>query len=263
MQVESARALWRTLVTEEREQAFHTRTGVDPRAVDEIAVIAVGADGYLLLARGEFDADAIVRAAGDRLAVRDVDSDDPILRREGLAGVGRYAYAALDEHAILVAKDAEPALVAAVLTRLHDRQAVRLLDTPDAQALHAEHEAAPLLLLAPRPLVLNAENAVALLMEEERALALSITPSEAALEVTIALRGVFPSGIESNLRAWARSVGASDLGRAVGLARFADGIAIQRTNEGVLARGTIASAELIGGVRLLFFDGMREIFPAD
>lgn len=263
MQAESARALWRTLVTEEREQAFRTRTGVDPREVEELVVIALGAEGYLLLARGAFDADAIVRAAGDRLAVRDVETDEPILRREGLAGVGRYAYAALDPHAILVAKDAEPALLASVLARLSDRQGVPLLETSDAEALYATHGSAPLLLLAPRALALEPGTAVALLMAEERALALSITPSATSLQITIALRGTFPDGIEHNLRSWAHSVGQSDLGRALGLLNFAEHVQIQRAADGVLAHGSIAATDLISGMRLLFFDGMREIFPAD
>ncbi len=255
--------LWRTLVTEDRERAFGERTGVDPRSVEELAVIAVGAEGYLLLARGAFDADAIVRAAGDRLAVPDVASDEPILRREGLAGAGRYAYAALDEHTVLVAKDAEPALIAAVLERLGRAQPVRLLDTPDAKALHAAHRNAPLVLLAPHGLALPPGTAVALLLEEARALALSITPAETALQVAIGLRGTFPDGIEQNLHSWARSVGESDLGRALGLMTFADRLEAQCTKEGVDMRGSIDAAELVSGVRLLFFDGMREIFAGD
>lgn len=263
MQAESARTLWRTLVTEERERAFVQRTGVDPRLVDELVVIEVGAEGYLLLARGLFDADAIVRAAGDRLAVPDALSEAPIVRREGLTGVGRFAYASLDEHAILVAKDAEPALVAEVLARLADRQRARVLDTPDAQALHATYARAPLLLLAPRPLALAPGTAAAVLMAEARALALGIAPSTRDLQITIAVRGTFPNGIETNLHTWARSVGASDLGRTLGLAAFAENIAIERAKEDIIVRGNVASADLISGVRLLFLDGMREIFPAD
>ncbi len=260
LQTDAARLLWRTLVTEEREQAFIVRTGVDPAAVAELVAIAVGEDGYLLLARGDFAADAIVRAAGERLAVRDVESDEPLLRREGLTGTGRFAYAALDDNALLVAKDAPPALVGAVLSRLTDRQAVRLLDTPDADALYTAHSHQPLVLLAPRPLALSPGTPVALLMEEERALLLGVMPDQRALNVAIALRGTFPDGIEQNLRTWASSVGQSDLGRAVGLVAFAERITIQRTPEGVYARGSIDAAQLAQGVRLLFFDGMREIF---
>lgn len=263
MQAQAARALWRLLVTEDREAAFRERTGVDPLSVEELVVIEVGERGYLLLARGPFDAEAVVRAAGTRLVVRDVESDAPVLRREGLAGTGRFAYAALDPHALLVAKDTQPALVAAVLGRLDDRKAPRVLDHPDAEALYEKHQNAPLVLLAPRPLTFPPESALSVLLAEERALAIAVEPSDQALHVSLGMRGVFPEGIENNLRTWARSIGATDLGKALGLSEIDQQLGVERVAEGVIMRANVRAADVMSGVRLLFFDGMREIFPAD
>ncbi len=258
---EGPRALFRALVTEEREQAFRERTGVDPRTLSELVVFEVGQGGYVLLVRGPFDAQRAVAAAGERLAIVDVSTDAPRMRREGLAGKGRYSYAALDAHALLVAKDAAPALVQTILHRIDDTRAPRLLDGADGAALYADHVAAPLLLLAPRPLALEPSTPTAVVLAEERALAVAITPEGRSLWVTVDLRGAFPAGVEHNLRTLGASLGRSELGSVLGFSGVSERMGIRVDPEGVFVRFDLDSAEVIRGVRVLFFEEMREIFP--
>lgn len=257
---EGARTLWRTLITEERERQFADRTGVDPLLLDELVAIELPPSGYLLLARGPFDATSVVERAGERLAVLDVKSEQPVVRREGLAGQGRYAYAALAPHTILVAKDAPPQWVAKVLARRADRTHDGALDNADARTLHAEHAASPLVVWAPTPLALEPGTNVALLFARERALAVSVRPTHNALAVGIDLRGEFPPGAENNFRALARSLASAQLGRALGLSRVPESMAIRVDGQGTFVTFALEVSELVAGVRMLFFDDLKQLF---
>jgi hypothetical protein len=257
---EAARVLWRTLVTEEREQAFVERTGVDPMRVEELVAIELPPSGYLLLVRGPFSATSVVERAGERLAIVDVRAEAPIVRREGLAGQGRYAYAALGESALLVAKDAPPQLVAEVLARLASRDTAGALEGADARALYTEHAQSPLVLFAPEPLALEPGSNVALLFARERALAVSARPTHAAVAVAIDMRGEFPPGAENNFRALARSLASAQLGRALGLSRVPDTMAVRVDAQGTFVTFALEATELTAGLRMLFFDDLKQLF---
>lgn len=255
-----AEALFRALVSEEHERAFAERTGVEPLAVEELVALELPPHGYVLLVRGPFDARSVVERAGERLALRDVVSDEPIVRREGLAGQGRYAYAALAEHALLVARDAPPSLLAALLARRAKQGEGGVLDPADARALYAEHASSPLVLIAPKPLALEPGSNVALLFARERALAVSVRPVGEVLGVGIDLRGEFPPGAEHNFRALAHSLGSASLGRALGLSHVAETMAIRVDAEGAFVTFALAARELVAGVRMMFYADMRELF---
>ncbi len=257
---EAARALWRSVVSEQSEQKFAERTGVDPLQVDELVAFELPPNGYVLLVRGPFDARTVVRRAGERLAVRDVDVDKPVVRREGPAGQGRYAYAALAEHTLSVAKDAPPELVAAMLKRRSDRKTAGVLDEPDARSLYAEHAATPFAVFAPTPLKFEPGTDVSILFARERALAVTVVPTHSVLPISIDLRGEFPPGAEHNLRALAKSLASAELGRAFGLSRVPDTMAIRVDAQGALVTFALDARELIAGVRMMFFDDMRQIF---
>ncbi len=261
---QAALALWRTLVTEDRERAFAERTGVAPLQVEEAVACELPPHGWLIVARGPFDARQVVDHAGQRLAVPDVKSDEPLMRREGLAGQGRYAYAALSQHAVLVAKDAPPAWLAQLFARraavLEGRPST---DTPglvdDVTPLLAEHAASPLLVIAPKPLAFEPGTGVSLLFARERALAVSVRPTHEALAVTVDLRGEFPPGAENNLRALARSLSSAQLGRALGFSRVPDTMAIRVDDQGAAVTFALVARELVAGVRMMFFDDLRTI----
>lgn len=259
-QAEATRALWRAVVPVEREQAFVTRTAVEPLALDELVIIDLPDEAFLLLARGPFDAPAVVRMAGERLAVPDVSVDKPRMRREGLAGVGRYAFAALDAHSLLVARDAPPELVAQVLARADAPSPHGAFDLPLSADLRREQADAPLVLYELKPLHLPLDTPVGVLLAEQRALAISVKPSADQLDVVVDLRGELPQGAEINLRTWARNIGATDLGRVLGLSRVSEEMAIRVDASGALVRFRVFTADLISGVRILFFDEMRRIF---
>jgi len=259
---DAARTLWRTLVSEEREHAFTARTGVDPLQVEELVGIELPPSGYLLVLRGPFDAGDVVRRAGERLAVADVRTDRPIVRREGLAGQGRYAYAALSERTLLVARDASPQLVASVLARDAAHDTPGALDNADAASLYAEHAASPLVLFAPKPLALAPGTNVALLFARERALAVSVRPTHTTLATGIDMRGEFPPGAENNFRALARSLSSAQLGRALGLSRVPDNMAIRVDAQGTFVTFALEVSDLVAGVRMLFFDDLRQLFDS-
>lgn len=259
---DAARMLWRALVTEERERAFAERTGVDPLTIEELIVIELPPSGYMLLLRGPFAAEDVVRRGGERLAMRDVETDDPVLRREGLAGQGRFSYAALAPRSLLVARDAPPQLIAQVLARRTDREAPRALGNPDARALYAEHGADPFVLIAPDKLALEPGSGVSLLFARERALAVSVRPTQAVLPVSIDLRGEFPPGAEHNFRALAKSLAGAQLGRAFGLSQVPERMAIRLDDRGAVLTFALEAKSLLGGLRMLFFDDMRTLFGA-
>ncbi|HEX5657208.1 MAG TPA: hypothetical protein VFX59_08430 [Polyangiales bacterium] len=257
-------SLWRALVPEDRERAFQERTGVAPLQVDEAVGCELPPHGWLILARGAFDADQVVERAGERLAVPDVRSDEPLKRREGLAGQGRYAYAALSPHVLLVAKDAPPDWLA----KLFARRAATLEGRPNAQMpglvddvgpLLAEHAAEPLLLVAPQPLKLEPGTGVSLLFARERALALTVRPTHETLAVAIDMRGEFPPGAENNLRTLARSLSSTQLGRALGFLRVPETMAVRVDDQGATVTFALLARELVAGVRMMFFDDLRTI----
>lgn len=256
---EEARLLWTTLVEASDEQKFVERTGVDPRELDELVVFEVGKGDYLLLARGAFSARDVVLRAADRLAVRDVEVDEPVLRREGLTGSARYAYAALDAHAVLVAKNAAPTLVAAVLARRRDRSLPHAFHTPEAEALYRSHTGAPCVLFAPRPLELELGSGAALLLAEERALAATARPQPGSFRIEVDLRGEFPSGAEHNFRALALSVAQSPLGQVLGLSDIEGSLAVQSTAAGVRLAFDWSARRLAQGLRTLFLDDLRSL----
>lgn len=214
---EGVRLLWTTLVAPDDERAFVERTLVDPRKVDELVVFELSNAGYVVLARGEFSAREVVEHSAARLVLLDVQADEPVLRREGPSSSARYAYAALDSHAVLVAKNASPQLVAAIIARRADRTLPRPFDGADAAALYKQHKAAACALYAPRPLALEMGSDVALLLSEERALAATAVPSDGFFNVAIELRGDFPPGAEQNFASLVTSVAHAPLGQLLGL----------------------------------------------
>ena len=66
----------------------------------------------------------------------------------------------------------------------------------------------------------------------------------------------------SNLRALARSLASAELGRAFGLSRVPETMAIRVDDQGALITFALDARELIAGVRMLFFDDMRQLFGA-
>jgi hypothetical protein len=258
-QHEEARALWTTLVEPADERAFIERTGVDPRQLQELWVFEVGKGGYLLLARGPIDAKAVVLRAAERLAMRDVAVDEPVLRREGLTGAARYAYAAIDPQTILVAKNAAPVLVAAVLARRTDRSAPRALGGEEVDALYRRHGDAPCALFAPRPLELKPGSGAALLLAEERTLAATARPRPGAFHIDIELRGDFPDGAERNFSALVASVAQSPLGQLLGLAGAERSLEVKRASGAVQMAFDWPAQRLALGLRTLFMDDLRTL----
>jgi hypothetical protein len=256
---DAGRLLWTTLVEPSDEQKFVERTGVDPRTLEELVVFEVGKGGYLLLARGPFSAKEVVLRAADRLALRDVEVDEPVLRREGLTGSARYAYAALDAHALLVAKNAAPTLVAAILARRTDRSLPHAFNTPEAEALYRSYVGAPCALFAPRPLELSLGSGVALLLAEERALAATARAQPGAFHIEIDLRGDFPSGAEHNFRTLALSVAQSPLGQVLGLTDIEQSLVVQSAATGVRLAFEWSAQRLAHGLRTLFLDDLRSL----
>lgn len=259
-QSEVVRSLWTTVVDAQDEQNFAARTLVDPRAIDELVVFELPQAGYLVLARGAFVAREVVARAAERFTLPDVAIDQPLFRREGMSGVTRYAYVALDAHSVLASKNAPPALVAMVLSRIADRKAPRVFDAPEPAALYKELKGGSLVVFAPRPLELpTADQGVALLLSEERALAASATPEAAALRIDVKLRGAFPPGAEQNFERLVLSVAQSPLGQLLGLSEVGNDLKIARNDVGVSLAFSFPAQRLALGLRALFKDDLRDL----
>jgi hypothetical protein len=254
------RSLWSTVVDAKDEQSFVARTLVDPRALEELVVFELPQAGYLVLARGAFVAREVAARAAERFTLPDVAIDEPLFRREGMSGITRYAYVALDAHTVLASKNAPPTLVAMVLTRIKDHKAPRAFDAPDAAALYQELKNESCVLFAPRPLELpGADQGVALLLSEERALAASATPATGALRIDVKLRGGFPPGAEQNFERLVLSVAQSPLGQLLGLSDVGNDLKIARNDVGVALSFSFPAQRLALGLRALFKDDLRDL----
>jgi hypothetical protein len=259
-QSDVVRSLWSTVVDAKDEQSFVERTLVDPRTLEELVVFELPQAGYLVLARGAFVARDVVARATERFTLPDVAIDEPLFRREGMSGITRYAYVALDAHSVLASKNASPTLVAMVLTRIKDRKAPRAFDAPEAAALYKELKGASCVVFAPRPLELpNADQGVALLLSEERALAASATPETGALRIDVKLRGGFPPGAEQNFERLVLSVAQSPLGQLLGLSDAGGDLKIARNDVGVSLSFSFPAQRLALGLRALFKDDLRDL----
>jgi hypothetical protein len=253
------RSLWTTVVDAHDEQSFVARTLVDPRALEELVVFELPKAGYVVLARGAFVAREVVARAAERIALPDVAIDTPLFRREGMSGITRYAYVALDAHSVLASKNAPPALVAMVLARITDRKLPRAFDAPDAAALYKELASASCVVFAPKPLKLAADQGASLLLAEERALAASATPEISALRIDVKLRGEFPPGAEQNFERLVLSVAQSPLGQLLGLSDVGNDLKIARNDTGVALSFSFPAQRLALGLRALFKDDLRDL----
>jgi hypothetical protein len=254
--------LFRALVDAAHEQSFSQRTAVDPRTLEEL-VVREEQTGYLLLARGPFDAASVVQSAGARLAVPDVSTDAPLVRREGLAGRGRWAYAALGAHTVLVAKNVTPQVVGEVIARFQARGQFPVpsaLAEEPARALAARYASAPLVVYAPKPLALQPGTGLALLLAEQRALAAVAEPRGTRIALSVDLRGEFPEGADQNFRTLGRSMASTELMRLLGLDTVLQALEVKQDTGVVQIAGQVEAKGVAQGIRALFFADTRALF---
>lgn len=257
----AVRHLVAAIALPEQLEAFHRRTGVDPRRL-ELAVVGQYEDGALTLARGPFDAAAIARAAGMRMNAIETASDEPFVRRRGFIGEDLYDVVALGADVVAVASGARERHIE-MLRRARDGRwgpgAGAALAAADARRLVEDHQDAPAVLYAPRPLELPPGFGTSVLLARQRALAVTARPGPEELSFEIDVRGELPVGAEENFRQLATSVGRSDLGAALGIGEGIETLRIQTTDDSALLRMTISAATLARGLRALFVADIREL----
>lgn len=256
---EGVRLLWTTLVAPEDERAFIERSGLDPRTIDELVVFELANAGYVALVRGAFEARDVVTRAAQRLVLLEVQTDEPVFRREGPSSSARYAYAALDAHAVLIAKNASPQLVGAILARCTDRALPRPFEAADAAALYARNKDASAVLFAPRPLELQLGSDVALLLSQERALAATALPQDGSFQMAIELRGDFPPGADQNFARLAASVGHAPLGQLLGLGEIERDLRVTPQDGAVSITFSWPAQRLALGLRTIFMEDLRDL----
>lgn len=261
----AVRRVLNAVVPSAQLDAFQKRTGVDPRKVEQ-AVLAEYPNGFLLLARGPFDAEDVVRAAGRRMARPDVAQSEPFVRRTGYLGTQRRALVALREDVVAVGAGVPP-VMAALLARVREGawqdQAGPALTGPEVQDLRERHGKAPLVLYAPRPLQLPSGFKTSLLLAQERALAASLHPVDAEqLRIDVGLRGEFPKGAEKNFRKLVESVARTSLGAALGLGESIDSLRVRAERDAVEMRLKIPAATLARGLKLLFVADLQKVLQA-
>ncbi len=256
----STRRVLGAVFDEAQLDAFSIRTGVDPRRLDEL-VVAVCADGHVVIGRGQLDAPFAVREAGDRMAPLESSVDEPMVRRVGFLGSGRVDLASpADDTLIWI--DGPPQRAAGVLASALRAEAQRqhALEAVTLRELRATRADAPLAAYAPRPLGLPRDTGVGLLLARQTALAADLRPDESGtLRIALELRGEFPPGAEDNFRALASSIAESDLGAALGARDALPTLRIETEEARVSLHASLASEILAAGLRTLFVAEMREL----
>ena len=253
-----------SLFPAEQLERFAQRSGVDPRALEEI-VIADHPDGRVILARGSFDAPFAVREAGERMAPLESSVDEPLVRRVGFLGDRRVDLAALAP-AVVSWTEGAPQLAAQVLAAVGRAPASRRHPLGGRLALELRRAAgdAPFALYSLTPLGLPRDTGIGLLLARERALSAWALPgAEGGLEVQVELHGEFPDGAAENFRMLARSVAETDLGAALGLSEALPTLRIVAEPRRVRASATLDPGVLAVGLRMVLRAEMRELLGED
>ncbi len=266
MDAPAVRAVVEAVVVPELLDSFARRTGVEPGEVSEL-VVAEYDTGYVLLARGPYPAEDVVRAAANRMTPVAAQQDEPFLRRMGHIGADLVDVVALDEHVVMVASgvpDAAASLLARAEQGSWSGGLAPALSGADVEPLVEAHGQAPLVLYVPEPLELPPGFGTSLLLARQRTLAATVVPAdEATLAVTVELRGELPEGAEQNFRALVESMGQSPLGAALGISEAARTLTIQVDDESATLRAQVSSATLAAGLRVLFVAQLEELLAGE
>lgn len=254
----------RALFPADQLDRFAQRSGVDPRALDEL-VIAEHDDGRVVLARGAFDAPFAVREAGARMAPTESSVDAPFVRRVGFLGGRRVDVSALSSSVVLWVEGA-PQLAGRVLAAAERSPPSRRhgLERAMAARLREATGDAPFALYALRPLGLPRETGVGMLLARQRALAMAARATdENTLALALELRGEFPNGAAENFRALARSVSETDLGAALGARDAMPTLRIEAESRRVRMTAELDPALVAAGLRMFLSAEMEELLGDD
>lgn len=247
----------RALVPDERWDRFRASTGVDPRAIEQLAY-AVYDDGSVLLCRGPFLARVVVAETANGMMLVDSSSDAPLMRRGGIYHGERRDLIAVAEHELMVVTGS-PALTGRALSALRG-EVEPALGSPAATELWATHERAPLVVVAPSHLSLEPGTGVALLLAREDALAAVLTPlGDGRLGLAVDIRGELPPGADENFRQLVRSVALSDLGAAIGMGELVESLAVEASDRRALVTASIRPGSLARGLRALLLAEIEEV----
>jgi len=244
-----------TLVLPGGFDRFATRTGVDLRRLTEAVYVEYPDGASLVLVRGPFDAQLVVAEAGERMSAIESRADAPFVRRAGFFSDERRELVALDHDVVVVTSGAAVAPLAALLACVSspERRCRTALSGRDAAALLAAHRVAPLAVYAPTGLALPEGFDTASLFAGTRALAAVVTlQSGDDLDLDVDLRGRFPADAEQNFRAFAQSLGRSELGAMLGLASAAERMTTARAAQTLRLHTTVTVAPLVHGLQVLF-----------
>ncbi|MCC7540947.1 MAG: hypothetical protein IT379_32310 [Deltaproteobacteria bacterium] len=253
------------VLPEPRQRSLRDRYGVDVRALTELAWCTHG-DATLILARGPIDAHRVIRRAERRMSALEGSRSAPFPRRTGLLDGQRHDFVALDRNTLALLRG-EPGMMDAVLRAVRARERSGALSPRPLRELAARHGGAPVVVYAPRPIRLPTDTGIGLLLSRERALAVALDGDGSEIVARIELVGEFPPTAAENFAALVRSLGESDLGRALGLQDSASRAEIEVDQpEGAdvavgVRIGLRADAEEIGrGVREVFVAELADLF---
>jgi hypothetical protein len=259
----AARRVLEAIAPDERLERYRQRTGIDPRALESLvwADLDLGdaGAGTLLAIRGPFSAPLAVAEMAHRMLPVESSADEPWVRRIGHLDGERRDLVALDDH-VLVAITGPPALARAILDRARGEDvSPSAVGSPVVRLLFEAHRAAPLVVVAPRPLELPSSG-IGLLLAREQALAAAAVPAtEEHIALTVELRGEFPPGAEENFRAFVRSLAESDLGAALGMREVLSTLRVQSDDGRVVLRASVSAPTIAAGLRLLLDAEIAEL----
>jgi hypothetical protein len=260
----AARRVLSAIASDERLDEYRQHTGIDPRELEQLVWAEVddgaGASGSVLVIRGPFAAPMAVAEMGARMLPLESHEDAPFVRRGGHYQGARRDLIALSDH-VLVAVTGAPSLTGAVLARVRglDPRAGEL-GRPEVATRLAPHAAAPVFLIAPRPLALPPGSGIGLLLAREEMLIATATPvAELDLALVVELHGEFPPGADRNFRALVEALAESSLGSAIGMREALATLAIQSDDEQVVLRATLPAPAISAGLRAMFDAEIAEL----
>lgn len=240
---------------------YEKKIGVTLRSIHEL-VVASNDERVLVLARGPFDAHAVVRRAGERMVDLERQRDAPLTYRRGYLGSHLWDVHVLRDDALVGERSRTEAPTPSRPTLAAPRRVDSVFVSAPAAPLLDIHGGAPVAGYVLKHIELPEELSARQLLARQRALALSVRALDAKrLEFVVTMLGVFPDWARRAFAAWVGKVALSPIGRFLGLPDgVIEDVKVEASaEERVELRVTLDADRLGLGLRRAFISGIEEL----
>ncbi|MEM9073694.1 MAG: hypothetical protein AAGE52_34710 [Myxococcota bacterium] len=234
-------------------QAFADRTGVYLEEIEEALFASLDEGRFLIIVR-TVDAPAVVRAAAMRMNTLEVEADEPFVRRVGFLGTERRELVALGPSLLVVGAGAGVEIATLLEALAHGRRPPSALASDDGRRLLESADAAPLTVFLPKPLDLPRDTGIGLVLAQERAASVVVTPTTDTADLKVTVIGELPPGGDTNLRRFFEALGQSELGTLLGINQTLQSLDLTVNQDQTTIRAQWPVAPLSRGLRVLLVD---------